>query len=182
MKQKSTFFPADVGTEWIFEGDGEIERITIEESTVVARENCLKVEWWLENKELNLKNYNKQTEYWKFAEDGVILLGRRASGFEKVFAKPFYFVKYNKGEKWTGEINLGLRKVQLDYSNEGEELVDTKMGTYKGLRIRLVVDDVIMDRWFSPEIGILKYVSYTKNHKGELIQTSEKVLAAYNKK
>lgn len=171
-EQKSD--PFKVGTVWCFEGKGEIVKIKIEEQTVIAKENCLRVEWFVDNEALNIQNYNKQTEYWKLDKNGIMLIGRRASGFEKVFAKPCYFIKYKVGEKWIGEINLGVRKIKLNYSNEGEEIVETPLGKFKAYKIRLAVGNSVVDRWFSPEVGILKYVSYAKNFTGKLVERSSK--------
>jgi hypothetical protein len=168
-EKKVSFIPSSVGTEWIFEGDGEVEKIKIEESTIVEKENCLRVEWWA-------GNYNKQTEYWKYVDDGILLLGRRASGFDKIFDKPYYFIKYKKGEKWTGEINLSTRQVVLNYSNEGEELVKTKLGDFKAVKIRIEYKNTINDRWFAPEVGIVKYASFRKISEDNIIKTSEKIL------
>ncbi len=48
--------PYNIGTEWCFEGDGETEKIKIEELTEVAKENCLRVEWFVINPAINYTN------------------------------------------------------------------------------------------------------------------------------
>jgi hypothetical protein len=182
MKKKS-YLPLNVGAKWIYESKDEVETVCVEEFTEVAKEKAYRIEWYSKKRGADGKGYNIKTEYWVNTKDGVKLLGRRSHGFEKVLAKPFYFIKYPVKDKdtWEGEINLGYRKAIFKYSNENSEKLDTKIGKISAVRIRHSVFSNIIDTWYSPGIGIIK-ISYYKKIDGKLIETNSKIIRSYNPK
>lgn len=178
--KKQSYLPLAVGAEWIYEGKDKVETVCVEELTEVAKEEAYRIEWYSNQKGAEGKGYNTKTEYWANTEDGVKLLGRRSHGIEKVFAKPFFLIKYpvKINDKWEGEINLGSRKAVFKFSNDGLEHIETKIGKLPALRIRHSVFSNVIDTWYSPGIGIIKISNYKKTD-NELIETSINTITSY---
>ena len=178
-----SFLPLEIGTRWIFEGDGEAEMIYIRDATVIGQTNALRVLWVVNNPKLKINNVVKQVEYWKSERDGVVILGRRGNGFEVIFQDPYYFIRYEKGAKWQGAVDVGdNRKIILNYMNQGMQEVKTPLGNFNALKIRLnIADKTIFDRYYAPGLGIVQYTTYIKSPEGAVIRDDHKVLVAYKK-
>lgn len=176
QKPEKDYLPIEVGTVWVFKEKNETEEIKIAAQEKIWERLVYRVEWFS-------GDYNKQTEYWQKTDKGVILIGRRAMGFEKIFAKPFYFLKYplSKGNKWKGIINLGSRKVELNYTVGDEEVIKTEIGDFRSVKIILDTGRSVFERWYSPGYGIIKYASYQKSPNGDLALQREMVVIKINK-
>ena len=136
------FLPLEVGARWVFQGDGAAEMIHIRDAVVIGQTNALRVVWYVNNPKLKIKNAPKQAEYWKQARDGVVILGRLGNGFEVMFQNPYYFLRYEEGEKWQGTIDMSNnQKIVLHYVNQGMHQVKTPAGDFNALKIRLSIGD-----------------------------------------
>jgi len=178
--EKQSYLPLEVGTEWIYENNDEVETVRVEEFTEIAKEKAYRLEWYVKKKGTAGRGYNIRTEYWGNTKKGVKLLGRRSHGFEKVFAKPFFIIKYpvKKNDKWEGEINLGHRKAVFKYTHEGAEKIITGVGRLTATRVRHSVFNNVIDTWYSQGIGIVKISNYQKTD-GKLVEKNTRNIQSY---
>lgn len=78
-----------------------------------------------------------------------------------------------KGAAWDFNGQAGELKVQQHYDVLGEEQIDVPAGKFRAYRIhgeQTKPNRMIIDRWFTPAVGIVKDVTTMQDAKGDLLQ------------
>jgi hypothetical protein len=78
-----------------------------------------------------------------------------------------------KGTAWSFNGMAGELKVQQHYDVVGEEQIDVPAGRFQAFRIRgeqTTPNRMLIDRWFTPGVGIVRDVTTMQDAKGDLLQ------------
>src|SRR5438874_9054038 len=82
-------------------------------------------------------------------------------------------VPLKKGAAWDFDGQAGELKVQQHYDVLGEEEIDVPAGKFHAYRIygeQTTPNRMTIDRWFAPDVGIVKDVTTMQDAKGDLLQ------------
>jgi hypothetical protein len=82
-------------------------------------------------------------------------------------------VPLKKGAAWDFDGQAGELKVQQHYDVLGEEEIDVPAGKFHAYRIhgeQTTPNRMTIDRWFAPDVGIVKDVTTMLDAKGDLLQ------------
>lgn len=182
-KKKQDYFPLSTGNTWRYKTNmGSPLTVVVKNQKTIGDWNCFVVESFTYDKKNCVKS-----DYFAQKDDGIYCLRSSFPVTSMFFDPPITILRFplKKGLswKWTGKI--GIFDAKYFYRVLGRESLLILGKKYSAIKVHVkgntsVIGDYEADRWYAPNIGMIKEDSKTIKDNNEIHVVLE--LASYNVK
>jgi hypothetical protein len=150
--QSPALLPVGVGTGWVFDDHGEDLVIRVATRETIGGRDCYRVDWVGGNEVV-------QSEYWHVGPAGVTVVARRFLGVQVALTQPYLLLKRDAsaGDEWMTGFTLGIISGAPASATVGpQDEIEAPTGRLKALRVTTSAPHVVIRRWYSEGVGLLR--------------------------